>query len=127
MKETNEPVAARVTTAIVSQYRLVSGAVPTEVSLSHGFVVGSSDATATMVSRPRPLSAANETRQPKCWPSQVPAGTPSRAASELPANIRPTARPRTLAGNIPAALDTTTAQNTAWLSAVATRVASSRS
>jgi len=80
-----------------------------------------------MVSRATALSAPNEDRQPKCWPSQVPAGTPSSAASEFPANTRLTARPRICGGNSPAAVETTVDQNRAWLSAVAIRETSSRS
>jgi hypothetical protein len=55
----------------------------------------------------------------------VPAGTPTTVATETPPNSTASARPRTSAGNRPAAIGTTTDQNTACPSAVTTRVAMS--
>jgi hypothetical protein len=74
------------------------------------------------------LSAArarNGTRQFVCCPNHVPLGTPRRAAVELPAYSMEIARPRTAGTNSPAAAGVTTAQKTAWLSAVTMRPVSS--
>ena len=56
--------------------------------------VGRQAAMVTIAASPNPLTARNAVRQPACWPSQVPTGRPSTAASELPANTAIT-RPRT--------------------------------
>jgi hypothetical protein len=80
---------------------------------------------AAAAARPTPLRARNAARQPACWPSQVPSGSPSTAASEPPPSTTATTRPRSRGGNSPAAVGTTTDQNRAWLSAVTTRAPSS--
>ncbi len=54
-------------------------------------------------------------------------GRPSTAASEPPPRTTATTRPRTCGRNNPAAVGTTTDQNSAWLSAVTTRAARSTS
>ena len=80
-----------------------------------------SNATAANARNAKPASAKNATRQPTCWPSQVPAGTPSIGASDAPANTTEVTRPRTGTGNIPAAAGATTAQNNACVKAAPTR------
>ena len=86
---------------------------------------GSVAASATSATAPAAASIANDHRQPRCWPTQVPTGTPTTAATETPPNSTASARPRTSAGNSPAAIGTTTDQNTACPNAVTTRVAMS--
>ena len=65
------------------------------------------------------------TCQVLCWPSQVPAGTPSTRASEPATDSAPTTRPRTSGANRPTATGPITAQNSAWASAVNSRAARS--
>ena len=78
-----------------------------------------------MATTPMPASAANDTRHPACWPSHVPAGTPSTAASEPPESMTLSARPRTFGENRLAVVGATIDQNSAWLSAVRIRDTSS--
>jgi hypothetical protein len=87
-------------------------------------VEGSSAATATRTIAPNPATARNDARQPARSPSQVPAGTPSARAALPPANTTATTRPRSPGRNSSAAAGTTTAQNRAWVSAVAILAAS---
>ena len=87
--------------------------------------MGSRAATRTRATRPSVLSARNALRQPAVWPSQVAAGTPTTAASELPPNRIEIARPRTRASNRLAAAGVTIDQNSAWLTAVSSRDPSS--
>jgi len=84
-----------------------------------------STTTAAAAIRPTQATATKARRQPACCPNQVPAGTPRRLASEPPDAATATARPRSLAGNMPAASTNTIAQNTPWDRAVTTRVAMS--
>jgi hypothetical protein len=101
------------------------GVVPRPAWLLPGTAVGRQAAMVTIAASPIPLRARNAVRQPACWPSQVPTGRPSTAASELPANTTAITRPRRRGGKSPAAVGTTTDQNSAWLSAVTTRAPSS--
>lgn len=82
-------------------------------------------ATVTQVIRPTAAARANAARQPTCWPSQVPAGTPSTGPRELPIDMRAIARPRISGGNIAAAAGVATDQNSAWVAATSSRAASS--
>ena len=73
---------------------------------------------------PSPATARNDARQPARSPSQVPAGTPRTSATLPPANTIATTRPRSPGRNSSAAAGTTTAQNSAWVAAVAILAAS---
>jgi hypothetical protein len=109
---------------ISSQYRRASGVDPRAEWLSPGRPDGRNAAMTTIASAPNPLNTRNAARQPNCSPSQVPTGTPTTAASELPADTTAMLRPVTLGENNPAAVGTATDQNKAWLNAMPIRAAS---
>jgi hypothetical protein len=67
----------------------------------------------------------NAARQPSCWPSQVPSGTPSTGASDAPIDILATVRPRCDGRNIAVAVDATIDQNSACVNATTSRAPSS--
>src|SRR3954454_19796311 len=115
----------RVVISTSSQYRTASGLVPVAACPAPTGTVGIRVASRTNETSPTAASTRNAERQPACWPSHVPAGTPSIGATAAPMTTMDITRPRTRAGNRPAAAGATTDQNTAWLSATTIRAASS--
>ncbi|MNN67482.1 hypothetical protein D3C81_1831190 [compost metagenome] len=71
--------------------------------------------------RPTTVIAQNVLRQPKCRPSQAPAGMPSSVASVRPENITEMAEARRLAGTRPVATTAPTPKKVPWVSEVTTR------
>jgi len=68
----------------------------TDASLLDGRagIGGTSAAIPTMPTTPRPAITQNVTRQPHCWPTNVPIGTPTTVDSVSPVNIAAIARAR---------------------------------
>ena len=56
--------------------------------------LGTNSSTRAIVSRPRIVTDQYAERQPKFWPSQVAAGTPTTLATDSPSMTSATARPR---------------------------------
>ncbi|MNT59586.1 hypothetical protein D3C72_1971090 [compost metagenome] len=70
---------------------------------------------------PISVMAQKVARQPRCRPSQAPAGMPSSVASVRPENITEIAEARRWGGTSPVATTAPTPKKVPWVSEVSTR------
>ncbi len=84
---------------------------------------GTSAAITSSEASPTTTIAQNVERQPKCRPSQAPAGMPSRVARVRPENMTEIAEALRASGTSPVATTAPTPKNVPWVSEVSTRAA----
>ncbi len=96
---------------------------PRRLVLAGAGVAGTSNRIPASATTPMTVIAQNVKRQPNCWPSSVPSGTPSALATVSPANISEMAPARRFCATMSAATTEPTPKNAPWHSAATTRPA----